>query len=317
MSIGLGFFCSTSDNKLSTNHKLRLANLTEENLYKVFQRNLEDFIKLLEISKAMGLSIFRLGSNFIPFASHPRFNRKWLNHIGEILKEKSGVIKRYGIRITMHPGQYVVLNSDDPGVVERSLREIEYHFWVLDTLGLGPESIVVVHVGGVYGDKDKAKRRLYQVLEENKWLTRRIALENDERYYTIADVLDIAKSFDIPVVYDHFHHKLNPSKFNIDDLISTWRGSPLEIHVSSENERSRRLGEHGDYVKKEDFVEAVQLFPDDIALDVIIEAKKKEYAIVRLLKELRDTQSWILSRMKPMPILDEDTIMKLIEGLSS
>lgn len=317
MSIGLGFFCSTSGNKISTNHKLRLANLTEDNIYEVFHRNLEDFIKLLEISRIMGLSIFRLGSNFIPFASHPRFNKDWLDYIGYTLKERSSHVKSYGIRITMHPGQFVVLNSNNPTVIERSLKEIEYHFWVLDTLELGPESIVVVHIGGVYEDKQKAIQNLYRVLEENRWLTRRIALENDERYYTVEEVLDIAESFNIPMVYDHYHHKLNPSGFKVDRLISTWRGLPLEIHVSSENEKSTKFGEHGDYIKAEDFTEAIGLFPEDVKLDVIVEAKKKEYAITRLLKDLRDNYPWILSRLRTMPALDEHVLEKLIENYSS
>lgn len=316
MSIGLGFFCSTSDNKLSTNHKIRLANLNKESLYRVFYWNLEDFIKLLDISRSMGLSIFRLGSNFIPFASHPRFNKEWLEDIERSLREKSTLIKSYGIRITMHPGQYVVLNSNDLSVVDRSLRELEYHFWVLDTLGLGSESIVVVHVGGIYGDKQKAIKNLYRVLEENKWLLRRLALENDERYYTVKDVIEIAESFNIPAIYDHFHHKLNSSSFNVDRLISTWRGLPLEIHVSSENERSNRHGEHGDYVKAEDFIEATQLFPEDVRVDVVIEAKKKEYAIARLLKDLREDYSWILRRLQPISISDENSLKQLITRYS-
>ncbi|MEM4601392.1 MAG: hypothetical protein QW808_00640 [Desulfurococcaceae archaeon] len=121
----------------------------------------------------------------------------------------------------MHPGQYVILNSDKSSVVEKSLRELEYHFWLLDTIGLGPESIVVIHVGGVYRDREKATRNFHRVIEENKWLTRRIAIENDERYYTVREAIEIAEPFDIPVVYDHFHHRLNPSKFSVDRLIST------------------------------------------------------------------------------------------------
>lgn len=304
MSIGLGFFCSTSDNKLSTNHKLRLASLNKENLFRVFSRNLHDFIELLKISNMMGLTIFRLGSNFIPFASHPMFNREWLTSIGEILRDKSGIIKSYGVRITMHPGQYVVLNSSNPLIVERSLKELEYHFWVLDTIGLGSDSIVVVHVGGIYGDKQRAIRNLYSVLEENRWLLRRLALENDERYYSVSDVIEICESFGIPVVYDHFHHKLNPSRFSIDRLIDTWKGKPLEIHISSGNPTSRRRGEHGDFVNIEDFVEAISIFPDDVVLDIVVEAKKKELAIAELIRELRVKQPWLLEKLRRPQIVD-------------
>lgn len=298
MKVGLGFFCSTSDNRLSTNHKFTLAKLNEENLFNIFERNLSDFIKLLELSKKMGLTVFRLGSNFIPFASHPRFKKEWLVKAERAMRERSHLIKNYGIRITMHPGQYVVLNSNDPDVVKRSLKELEYHFWVLDTLGLGPEGIVVVHVGGVYGDKRQAIKNLYKTLEENKWLLRRIAFENDEKYYTVLDVLEIGEAFNIPVVYDHLHHKLNPSAFSMDRLVSTWKNIPPEIHVSSENENARRFGEHGDYVRVEDFVEAILLFPDSIYIDSIIEAKKKERAVLKLIKDLKDRYPELVNVVK-------------------
>lgn len=317
MRTGLGFFCSTSDNRLSTNHKLRLAKLNRENLLNVFSRNLRDFVKLLELSRTMGLTIFRLGSNFIPFASHPSFKREWLDDIEKALREKSLHIRGFGVRVTMHPGQYVVLNSDKPDVVKKSLKELEYHFWVLDTIEFGLESVVVVHVGGVYGNKDKAIRNLCGVLEEHKWLTRRLALENDERYYTVKDVIEIAETFNIPVVYDHFHHKLNPSKFSVDRLISTWHGIPLEIHVSSGNEMSSRFGEHGEYVKAEDFIDALTIFPDGIPIDVIIEAKKKEYAIARLIEELRAKYPWALNMIKPIPIIGESSVKDLLANMDN
>lgn len=317
MPVGLGFFCSTSDNKLTTNRKFRLSNLSEERLLEVFGRNLVDFIKLLKLSRDMGLSIFRLGSNFIPFASHPSFNKDWLKPIEGALLKASQLVSSFGIRVTMHPAQFVVLNSLNPNVVEKSLMEMEYHFWVLDTLGFGSDSIVVVHVGGVFGDKDRAMRNLQRVLEENKWLLRRVALENDERHYTVKEVIDVAEPFGIPVVYDHYHHKLNPSRFSVDRLISTWRGRPLEIHVSSVNEGGGRFGEHGDYVKPEDFVEAVNLFPDDVEIDAIVEAKKKEYAIARLVKELHVRNREILGRLKNYRLIGERELEQIISAYVS
>lgn len=298
MPIGLGFFCSTSDNRLSTNHKIRLMRLNKSNLFDVFMRNMNDFIKLLKLSKEMGLSIFRLGSNIIPFASHPSFDKEWLYEIDKIILDHSELVKSFGIRITMHPGQYVVLNSHSLSVVYRSLREVEYHMRVLDNLKLGPESIIVVHVGGVYGDKERAVKRLYQTLEENRWLLRRIAFENDERFFNINEVIEICESFNIPAVYDHYHHMLNPCSFKVDRLVATWRGIPLEIHVSSRDEASKRFGEHGDYVNLKDFVDAIKMFPEDLNIDVIIEAKKKEVAVLKLIREIRNNYPELMRIVK-------------------
>lgn len=291
MIVGLGIFCSTSDNKLTTNHKLRLHNLNEQKLFEVFNKNVRDFMELLEFSRKRGFTIFRLGSNFIPFASHQAFRVEWSARIEEVLRSIAPSVKGCGIRITMHPGQFVVLNSPKQDVVEKSLKELKYHFRVLDALELEKESIVVVHVGGVYGDKSKSIKRLCDVLDENKWLLDRLALENDERYYTVSDVLEIAEAYGLPVVYDHYHHKLNPSRFDVGRLVDTWKGLPLEVHVSSLPEKHVKFGEHGDFLRAEDFVELLSMFLEVGGLnrlDVIPEVKKKELAIERLLREVRD-----------------------------
>lgn len=286
IKIGIGIFCSTSDNSLSTNHIFRLNRLSRETVLSTFERNLSDFIRLLDLSCSMGLTIFRLGSSFVPFASHEKFDKGWFLEIEERLKAVSSRIKRYGVRITMHPGQFVVLNSPNERVVNSSLRELNYHFWVLDELGLGRESIVVVHVGGVYGNKTEAIRRFEKVVKENSWLAERLAIENDERYYTVSDVLEIGERLDLPVVFDYYHHILNPSDFDMDQVVKTWNGVVPEFHISSKPSRSSKFGEHGDFLELGDFLEFASIWNDRGLLDVIIEAKKKEKAAEKLIKEL-------------------------------
>lgn len=286
MKIGVGFFCSTSDSSLSTNHVIRLNRLNRENLFEVFEKNLRDFIELLKLSCSMGLTIFRLGSNFIPFASHEKFDKNWFIDIEERIRSISKYVKSLGIRITMHPGQYVVLNSPHERVIEKSLRELEYHFWVLDTLGLGDESIVVVHIGGVYGNKREAIERFVKTVRENSWLTRRLAIENDEKYFTVMDAVEIGERLELPVVFDYYHHMLNPSDFDMDRLVSTWRGVLPEFHISSKPSKVHRFGEHGEYVETSDFLSLINLWSDRGLLDIIIEAKLKEKAIARLFHEL-------------------------------
>lgn len=283
--IRLGFFCSTADGKITTNRKFRLSNLSFQRVWETFERNLEDFKKLLRISRKLGCSIFRLGSDFIPFASHPSFPEEWLEVIKKRLLEFSEELKGYSIRITMHPGQFVVLNSPNKEVVASSLRELRYHFWLLDTLGVGPEGIVVIHGGGTYGDKEKSLDRLRATIKENPWLIDRIALENDERYYTVADLLKFT-DLNIPIVYDHYHHMLNPSHFEPIEIIESWRGRTPELHLSSKPEGRHRFGEHGNWVKLEDFLELYEIFKG-YRVDLILEAKRKEKAIERLVREIQ------------------------------
>lgn len=170
MKIGYGFFCSTSDNRLSTNHRFMLKNLNKETLFKTVERNINDLIKLLELSQNLGCSIFRLGSNFIPFFSHLQFKDEWKRKLELMIKKISPKVKSFKLRITMPPGQFVVLNSENHSVVENSLKELAYHFWLLDQLGLDNNGVVVVHLGKVGEDKKLSMERFINTVNKNLWL---------------------------------------------------------------------------------------------------------------------------------------------------
>ncbi|MCX7989594.1 MAG: UV DNA damage repair endonuclease UvsE [Aquificaceae bacterium] len=280
--IRVGFFCSTADGRITTNRKFRLSNLSFERVWEAFEKNLKDFKSLLDLSLRLGCGIFRLGSEFIPFASHETFKREWLKPIEEGLVEFSKTLKQYPIRITMHPGQFVVLSSPRRDVVDSSLKELEYHFWLLDTLGVGEEGTVVIHLGGVYGDKQESIKRFKGVLSSNTWLLKRLVVENDERHYTVKDLLEA--ELPIPIVYDHYHNSLNPSTFEPKDVLQTWKEKVPEFHLSSKPEGKHRFGEHGDWIKLEDFLDFVQCFGSN-RVDTVIEAKKKELAVKRLMED--------------------------------
>ncbi|MEM1903155.1 MAG: UV DNA damage repair endonuclease UvsE [Pyrobaculum sp.] len=275
--MGVGFFCSTHDGRLNTNRTFRLRNLTWERVRETTLKNLSDFVKLLEISRKMGFSVFRLGSGVVPYASHSSFQKEWAKALAGEIKAVGEVARKLGVRVTMHPGQYVVLNSKRVEVVENSLAELRYHFWLLDTMGLGPESVVVIHIGGGYGNKRDGAKRFVEVLEENKWLRRRLAIENDERIYTAAEVLEIAETLGVAMVFDYHHHRLNPSKVDFSRVEATWRGVRPEVHISS-GDGPR----HEDYVRPRDWLGLLEIV-GDAEVDVIVEAKKKEVAAMRLL----------------------------------
>lgn len=157
----------------------------------------------------------------------------------------------------MHPGQYVVLNSLKRDVLDASLRELEYHFWLLDSLNVGREDVMVVHVGGSYGNKKEAMKRFIATVKESSWLRERLAVENDERFYSVEEVLWICERLDLPVVFDHYHHVLNPSNLETTKITDSWKASIPEFHLSSASER---FGEHRDWVKLEDLLVLEDLF---------------------------------------------------------
>lgn len=289
IEFNIGFICSTYDSRLSTNHSLRLKNLNRKNVIKVVEKNLIDLIKLLKLSENLGCGIFRLGSQFIPFASHYKFKKTWLKDVQLIIRDFLPEIKKFNIRITMHPGQYVVLSTYKKTILKRSLEEIWYHFWVLDQFELDYNSTVVIHAGGAYGNKKEAMNNLINVFKKNKWLKTRLSLENDEKIYNAQDILKICEILDIPFTFDYFHHRLNFSQIKIDDILKTWWGRRPEFHISSNRNKKNN---HSDYVKIKDFINFLDFIKTasqkKINVDILLEAKKKELAVIKLLKSLKN-----------------------------
>lgn len=288
MNINIGFICSNFNGKISTNHSFKLKNLKKEKVLLSLKKNLEDLVKLLSLSKELNCKIFRLGSQFIPFFSHPSFKREWLKDAEIFIKEFLPEIKKFDIRITMHPGQFVVLSTENKDLLKKSLKEIEYHFWVLEKLERDENSVVVIHGGGTYGNKEKAKRVLIQNLKNERWLKEKLALENDEKSYNSKDILKVCQETGLPFVFDFFHHNLNRIEVDFREVFKTWKERVPEFHISSSREGARFS--HGDFVKMSDFKDFLNLIRENKIdktkrVDVLLEAKKKELAVKNLIRE--------------------------------
>ncbi len=121
----------------------------------------------------------------------------------------------------MHPGQYTVINSINQDVVDRSIQRFKIPFIFLDCLGVDETSKMVLHIGGIYGDKKEAMDRFiknYNLLDSS--IKKRLIIENDDVNYNIDDVLSISEEVSIPVVFDNLHHEINPPKY--DKSIKEW-----------------------------------------------------------------------------------------------
>ncbi len=261
----------------------------------------------------IGVSVYRMSSNVIPYGSHPdmpEFDyRRQISDCADELAALGERARRLDLRLSMHPGQYTVINATDEGLRDRSLLELEANSALLDALGCGPEATVVVHVGGLYGDRAGALDRwedAWQRLSDRA--RRRIGLENDERLFTVADVLELHRRTGVRVVYDHHHARIHPSPElppheALARAMATWGDVRPKVHLSSPRlsvdtvrrpipgtRRSRDvvltpgLGPHADLVSPWDLVELIALAPS--SLDVMLEAKAKDAALLWLRRQL-------------------------------
>ena len=243
--IRLGYPCENLALRASTNHTLRLASLSEERARAKVAENLRDLERILRWNPRHGFHLFRMGQHLIPFASHPAFPYDWERAHGEELARLGALARALGQRLSMHPGQYVNLGSPNPKVVARSLAELRYSARVLSLMG-AEDGVLVLHLGGTYGDKPGALRRFVENLRGEGEVLRYLALENDERLWSVEEVLEAAEALGVRVVVDALHHALNPGRLSLEEALAlafpTWGGRP-KAHLSSQDP-AKRPGAH-------------------------------------------------------------------------
>ena len=220
----------------------RKANATPERLTELIEHNLSAIENMLDYNISHGIKFYRISSDIIPFGSDFETNQlDWQSIFEDDFKRIGRKIAEHEIRVSMHPGQYTVLNSKDSGVVKRAIDDLTYHTAFLDSLGVDQSHKIVLHIGGVYGDKVSAVERFVTVYETlGSGIKKRLIIENDDRLYTIEDVLAISSLTGAPVVYDNLHNACNPSDPTKTDAYwikmaqKTWlkADGPMKIHYS-------------------------------------------------------------------------------------
>lgn len=264
-------------------------------------KNVLDIPKLIKWNYDHHIEVFRLSSEIFPqYTNYKHIEEKdryTLEFAYEALIAAGKLAKDLNMRLTFHPGQFNVVGTPRPEVFEATVRELKMHADIFDLMGMDGNSILVVHGGGVYGDKDATIKRWidnFKLLPEN--VQRRLVLENDEKNFSVTDCLAVNKEIGIPVVFDNHHFNcyklLHPQeKFKkidsyIGPVLETWlkRGLRPKFHLS-EQKVETRTGAHSDYIKK--FPEYYLNIPEKfgIGVDVMVEAKAKEAAILDLYKQ--------------------------------
>ena len=284
--IRLGYPTQNLTIPASTNRTLRLASLTDvEKLEGLVRENIADLKTIVRWNAEHGVWLFRMGQNLIPFASHPAFPYDWEATHAEDLRETGELARDLGIRLSMHPGQYINPGSPKPEVVERSLMELRYVARVFDLLG-SSDGVAVLHMGGAYADKPASAARFVEVMRSEEEILRYLALENDERIWTVAEVARTADALGIPAITDAFHHDLNPGSLTLEEALNlslpTWkpRGVRTKLHLSSQDP-TKQAGAHAYSVDQRDWQALLSALASREA-DVMVEAKGKEYALAPL-----------------------------------
>jgi len=289
----IGYACLTVGVSQTNLKTCMLKNASKEKLLELISHNLMVLSHMIDYNTQNHIKLFRISSDIIPFASSPVNTLFWWDIFRTQLRKLGEKIQNNTMRVSMHPGQYTVLNSTNPEVVEKAIRDLKYHAQFLDSLGLSPEHKIILHVGGVYQDKSKAMDRFienYRAL--NFSIKKRLVIENDDKSYTIEDVLEIGHLLHIPVVFDNLHHAVNPPGTNtsafewIDACSKTWhrKDGDQKIHYSQQNPE-KRPGSHSESISIQPFMDFYkQLNRKDI--DIMLEVKDKNISAVNCIQAI-------------------------------
>jgi UV DNA damage endonuclease len=246
--------------------------------------------------RSLGIGAFRINSQILPLGTHPRsgYTLERLDPSGaiaEAYRHAGALAREQDVRLSFHPDQFVVLNSERPEVVDSAVEELDFQAAIAELVGA---DIIVFHGGSAAGGIGPALERLARGLDRLSPRARsRAALENDDRLFTPTALLPLCRTSGIPLVYDVHHHRCHPDGATVEEATeaaaSTWGDREPWTHISSPRAgwKSANPRPHADCIDPADVPRS--WLARRMTMD--IEAKEKERAVVRLMAALKGRRS--------------------------
>ena len=314
MANNLGYACinmALRAEKVTTNRKCIKRTFESKGLPHVSDlvlQNVQDLNTILQWNANNGIKVFRMSSNIVPWYSE--FELEDLPDSAAIiagLKQAGDFAHANDIRLSFHPGQFCVLASPTPEIVDKSIVELDNHAKLMDYMGLSetPYNKINIHVGGAYGDKDSAMARFCQNFKRLMPSTqKRLTVENDDKgnMFSVVDLYHgVYEVIGIPIVFDYHHHKFCTGDLNEEQALrlalSTWpegvkpmthysEGRDIEYAMNGIEERVIPQA-HSDYIYNE-----INFYGLDF--DVVVEAKAKERAVQSYLEKSFNSEPNVL-----------------------
>lgn len=260
-----------------------------------------------------GIHMYRMSSDIAPYATHPD-----MPQFHTMVKDSASDLARFGrlareadVRLSFHPSQFIVLNSESEKLTLKSMWDLDSQAEMLDLMECGPEAVMVVHVGGAYGDRASGCRRWAETWKRlGEPVRRRLVLENDDIRFSAADVLKVHEATGVKCVFDYQHHWcFNPEGLpmvkTLERFCATWpTGVRPKMHFSCARtemrelkRRNRKTGKlelvlqppvwtgHADYnnpFESITFLRSIQ----HVDTDVMLESKSKDLSLIRLRNDM-------------------------------
>jgi len=265
----------------------RAGKYSEQRIKVTYHNNVDEHIRFFPKLLENNIKSFRITSSMFPlfeFVSElATKDQSLINKLAYL----GGLFFKHGIRVTTHPGQFTIINSNSDKIIENSIRELGYHAWIFDTMGFDQTPYYAINIhGGKRGNMQKLIE-VTQTLPSN--IKNRLTFENDERCFNVKQLLEVHEKTGVPVVLDSHHHSFGTGDLSLIDAfyetLKTWgKIKPLQHLSNTEPDKingsfSERRS-HSNYIH---YVPDIQLAAmKDNLVDVDIEAKMKNLALIKL-----------------------------------
>ncbi len=299
MRVRLGYVAlSKALEDVTTSSTITYTNYINKNyntskLLEITKNNLDSLYEIIKYNVKNNFYFYRLTSKLVPLATHDKVDFDYITPFLDEYKKIGKLINDNNIRVDTHPDQYAVLNSMDSKIVKNTVEILEYHYKIMDALGI-KDKIIILHVGSsACGKKASITRFINNFNKLPDHIKKCIAVENDDKVYNIKDVLELCHKINVPMVLDYHHFICNNEKEDINDylkeIIDTWCEKLPKMHFSSPKSKLKKeFRSHSDYINKECFIEFINILKkQDKDIDIMLEAKAKDDAISRLVRCLK------------------------------
>ena len=296
MKIRLGYACisETLEGTSSSTYSYTKYQKEKDNkkLEKIISSNLFHLQELFIYNNKNNIHFFRMSSNLIPLATKKEVNIDYFTPYQRNYQKLAELIKEKNMRVDFHPSEYCIINSTRKEVVEASFEILKYHYRLLTYLKIN-NPLLVLHIGSKEFGKEKSITRfVHNFYKLPKEIQEVVAIENDDKSYTIEDCLFLSKLIHRPVIFDYHHHYCNPSPTSIEDIlprvVDTWTTTPKMHFSSPKSKLKKEMRSHHDYINSNEFIKFLGYLKKlEKDIDIMIEAKKKDEAMFRLIRELK------------------------------
>ncbi|MGV3467244.1 MAG: UV DNA damage repair endonuclease UvsE [Heyndrickxia sp.] len=265
-----------------------------EKLKEVTAQNLQHTKRILHYNIAHEIELYRFSSSLVPLATHPEVMWDFITPFKDEWEELGQLIHQFKMRPSFHPNQFTLFTSPKQEITKNAVKDMEFHYSMLEAMNAVERGLINIHIGGAYGDKVATLERFHQNLKSlPEEIKKVMTLENDDKTYDVKETLEACEKESIPMILDFHHYMAN--KGDVEDLsayleriFNTWgvRNLVPKVHLSSPK-MENAFRSHADFVSL-DFVlpffkMAKELNQD---FDVMIEAKQKDLAMIKLVEDV-------------------------------